>query len=76
MPDRISSMRTVRLVLHVPQVNSPLAAWALHTVATRRGVPDLRVLQNGYVPLPSRLPTEAQIWEALQRVTDQYAVGR
>lgn len=67
-------MRTVRLVLHVPQVRSPLAGWALHTVATVKGIPDTRVLQNGYVPLRPLRPSEQEIWEALSRVVDQYAI--
>ncbi len=74
MQDRITTARTVRLQLHVSQTSSPLAPWALSSISTRRGVPDARVLQLGYVPLTPMRPTEADIWEALDRIVGQYTL--
>jgi len=72
--DRTSTFRTARLVLHVPKGQGALAAWALHVVDTRRGVPYAAVLQQGWVACPAVRPTEVDLWEALDRVVGQYTL--
>lgn len=72
MPDTISNYRLVRLTLHVPPVRPGLAHWSLTAIGVRRGIPDARPLQGGMVPLVGPLPTEEEIWEALDRVVGQY----
>lgn len=72
--DRISTYRTVRLLLHVPANQHTLAHWALHATRTQRGVPFAQVLQSGLVPLPAVSPTEQDIWEGLDRIVSQYTL--
>jgi len=72
--DRTSTFRTARLLIHVPHNQRSLAAWSLHAVDTRRGVPYAGVLQQGWVPLPAIRPTEVDLWEALDRIVSQYTL--
>ncbi len=74
MSDRISRYRYARLTLHVPPARSPLAHWSLSSVAVSRGIPDLRVLQLGVVPLRPINPSEQEVWEALSRVVGEYTL--
>lgn len=72
---RADEFRTVRLILHVPRTDGGLTHWCLIAQHSRRGVPTAHVVQRGMVPLPGPYPSEWQVWEALQRICDQYSVA-
>lgn len=75
MADRITRCRTVRLVLHVPIANAGLANWSLMAVDTKKGVPSGRLLHRGIVPLRGGSPTEAEVWEALDRIVGAHVLA-
>lgn len=75
MPDTTSSYRVVRLALHVPSNGGHLAPWSLVATGVRRGIPDARMLQTGVVPFAGPLPTEEEIWEALDRIVGGFLLA-
>jgi len=71
MADRISTYRTVRLVLQVPHKPGGRTYYSLHAIAVRRGVPTSTILADGVVPPISPNCTTEEIWEALDAAVRQ-----
>lgn len=72
MPDTITTTRLVRLNLHVPSSERALCQWSLMAIATRRGIPDNRLLASGVVPLRGPDPTLEELWTAVDRVVGMH----
>lgn len=71
MPDQISSMRTVRLVLHIPHQEGGRTYFSVHTISTVKGVPRAAVILDGVVAPLSTRPTTQEILEAFDAAIQQ-----